>query len=101
MVKIETSVNRCCGTIDTTAYGVNCPGFQYQGGFLPLHASSPACNRFLKVSFGATPADCLEASMVVRHLYPCTNVEALVGLEFMIKPARCLTACEKTDLRLQ
>ena len=37
------------------------PGFQSQGRFPRLHASSPACNGFLRFTSGATPADLLAA----------------------------------------
>ena len=33
-----------------------CPGFQSQGGFPRLHASSPVHNRFLRFTSGVTPA---------------------------------------------
>ena len=36
------------------------PGFQSQGGFPRLHASSPTCNRFLRFITSATSADLLE-----------------------------------------
>ena len=36
-----------------------CPGFQSQGGFPHLHASSPVHNGFLKFTSGATPANCI------------------------------------------
>ena len=39
------------------------PGFQSQGGSPNLCASSPVCNRILRFTFGATPADILAASM--------------------------------------
>ena len=43
-----------------------CPGFQSQGGSSSLHASSSACNGFLKVTSGATSANLLVASMAAE-----------------------------------
>ena len=47
----------------TSASGDVCPGFQSQGGFPRLRASSSACNRFFRFTSGATPADLLAPSM--------------------------------------
>ena len=46
-----------------------------------MHASLPACNRFLRVTSGVTPADLLAASMAAKPFHTRTCVQALVGLE--------------------
>ena len=43
--------------------GDTCPGFQSQGGFPRLRASSPVHNRFLSCASGATPANLFMVSM--------------------------------------
>ena len=52
------------------------PGFQSQGGSPHLRASSPVCNRFLRFTSGATPADHLVTSMAPQPFDPhtCTRV---------------------------
>ena len=57
------------------------PGFQSQGGSPRLHASFPACNRILRLTFGITPADLLAASMATEPFFPCTCEQVLVELE--------------------
>ena len=57
------------------------PGFQSQGGFPCLRASSPVHSRFLRFTSGATPADLLSTSIVAKPFDPCTCVQAFVGLE--------------------
>ena len=64
-----------------------CPWFQSQSGFSRLHALSPACNKFLRFTSGAKPADLLAASMATKLFHPCTCKQALVGLESRIKHA--------------
>ena len=45
-----------------------CPGFQSQGGFPCLHASSPAHNGFLRFTSGATPAFSTNSGVhCIRH----------------------------------
>ena len=43
-----------------------CPGFQSQGGFPQLCASSPAHNIFLRFTSGVTPADCIEVRTLIH-----------------------------------
>ena len=43
-----------------------CPGFQSQGGFPCLCASSPVHNGFLRFTSGVTPVDCTEVSMAAE-----------------------------------
>ena len=43
-----------------------CHGFQIQDEFPHQHASSPACNGFLRFTSGVTPADLLAASVVAE-----------------------------------
>ena len=60
-----------------------CPGFQSQGGFPHLCASSPVHNGFLRFTSGATPADCIEVSIAAKPFWS-TYLWALVevwGLE--------------------
>ena len=44
-------------------FGNVCPGFQNKDGSLLLCALSPVCNRFLRFTSNATPADLLTASI--------------------------------------
>ena len=55
------------------------PGFQSLGGFPHLHDSSPVCNRFLRFTYGAIPADLLAASIATQLFRPgiCTGIKAL------------------------
>ena len=58
-----------------------CPGFQSQGGFPHLYASSPTHNGFLRFTSGATPADLLTASLVgepFRSTYFGTSTVVLI-----------------------
>ena len=42
-------------------------------GWIPhLHALLPACNKFLRFTSGATPADYIEVSMTAEPFNPCT-----------------------------
>ena len=41
-----------------------CPGFQSQGGSPRLWSLSPVCNRIIRFTFGATPADILTITNV-------------------------------------
>ena len=51
-----------------------CPGFQDQGGFPHLHASSPANNGFCRFTSGVTPGTFLVGSMALSHFDPHTCV---------------------------
>ena len=62
------------------------PVFQSPGLSSHLHASSPACKRFLRFNFGVTPDDLLVGSMAAESFYPYTCILILVGF---------LTVCDK------
>ena len=53
------------------------PRFQSQGGSPPLPASLPVCNRILRFTSGATPADLLMVRMAAepfRSTYLLTSI---------------------------
>ena len=54
-----------------------CPGFQSQGGTPRLCALSPVCNRVLRFTFGATPADILAA--MAAELFQYTHLQTSIG----------------------
>ena len=56
-----------------------CPGFQTQGGSSHLHASSPVCNRILRFTSVATPADLLVASMAVKLFLHISTIRCKNG----------------------
>ena len=56
------------GASDTYVWDF-CPGFQSQGGFLSLHALSPAHNGILRFTSSATPADPLLKKLSYCHPY--------------------------------
>ena len=65
-----------------------CPGFQSQGEFPHLPASSPVCSRFLRFTSGATPANifgCQHGSRAVSSTY------ATIKVNPFIKVALCVT----------
>ena len=45
-----------------------------------LCALLPACNGFLRLTSGATPADPLAASMAAKLFHPCACIQVLMGL---------------------
>ena len=65
------------------------PLFQSPGLSSHLHASSPACKRFLRFTYSVTPGDLLVGSMAAESFYPYTCILILVG---------CLTVCDKDTL---
>ena len=77
-------------------FGDTSPGFHSQGGFPCLHALSPVHNRFLRFTFGVTPADLLAANMAAEPFDPHTCIQALVGLKSRIKHHGSYI-CDKTD----
>ena len=55
-------INPFCAVTDRPVLDV-CPRYQSWGGSHRLHALPPMCNRILKFTSGATPAELLAASM--------------------------------------
>ena len=74
-------------------YSDVCPRFQSWGESPHLHALSPACNKILKFSSGATAVDRLAASMAAKPFYPHTCAQALLGLKLGIYHAAA-SQCE-------
>ena len=57
------------------------PEFQSQGGFPCFCSLLPSHNRFLRFTFGVTPADHLVVSMAAQLFHSCTCIQAVMGLE--------------------
>ena len=66
-----------------------CPRFQNRGGFPHLYPQLPTHNIFLRFTSGATPAELLASSMAAEPFHARTFLQALVGLESMIKDISC------------
>ena len=58
--------------------GEICPGFYTQGGSPCLLALSLACNRIIRFTYGATPADLLTANMAAK-LFSSTYLQTSIG----------------------
>ena len=77
-----------CGATDTPDldfwWGLN---WVSKLGWIPLYATLPVHNGFLRFTSGVTSPDLLVASMVAELFHLHTGIQALVGLEYRIKCA--------------
>ena len=87
-MKTQSSVvflNNFCGATDTPVLDFWWRlSWVSKPGWIPcLHALLPACNEFLRLISGATPADCIEVGMAAepfRSTYPKKCLQVLVLL---------------------